>query len=542
MRFLIIVFLVLSFQGSAQDTVSVYFDFGSSKLSDQNSNLLGNLSDRFDLSEMDSVQIIGYADSVGKVAQNLRLSMRRAKTVEKACKFTLSEIGRVSLYARGEGTLEDPSLNRRVEVILFSNRFKLDGDTLDVVRTNANPKCFFIDLEALEYCHIRTVKKGRKESVFIEALNDSVIHSREHFYADKDRNGALTVRKVKWKAKETGMLWWKKTRLVTTISKDAFDKFQFFTMADDPCDGCKETVLTADTVIELKKIYYYDRFLADNMQYKIKFFGKDKVIIRAPRMYVDEMDTYYQTSYDWDIYNSNANLSDDSIVWETKRGKRKQDYLFAELPVRSNYPPIIIRARTTSICVDKKYGSGDDSRRWLGCMHFDEMEVEFQLNINAGAFYQNDSLTGFLAFGVSHTTENGFAQLMGGINTFGGFYGSASYQYHYMSFPFQALSFRNKWASTESSKPITKYGRLYLGTEIKASSTPDQISFFEGNAHLGLVFVNTEAGKFFPRIYLQGGVGHDFTGTIERNFYPIAQLGCTLNLAAFKREKKILEP
>lgn len=532
MRILFILFLALSFGSFAQDTVTVYFDFGSSKLSDQNSKKLGNLTDRFNLSDVDSIQIIGYADSVGKIASNLRLSLRRAKTVEKACKFTLSEIDHISLYARGEGTLDDPSQNRRVEIVLHSNRVKMDTDTAEIVRRNANPKCFFIDFEALEYCHIRTVKKGRKESVFIEAMYDSVIHSRNHYYADKDRNGEVSVRKVRWKSKKTGLLWWKKMRLVTTIPKSAFDKFQFFTLEDDPCDGCKETILTEDTLIQDKTAYYSDRFLADNMQYKIRIFGKDKVKVRVPRMYVDESDTYYYTHVFSDIYSENSAFTD-VIAWNTKRGKRRQNYFFAELPFKSDFIPKIIRSRKTSICKNVYEGSGEDSRGIPCGTRWSDVVVGFQLNVNAGAFYQNDTLTGFLALGISQTSKNGLAQLMGGINTFGGFYGSASYQYHYFSFPFQALSPRNKWKSTEFSKSITSYGRLYIGAEIKASSTQKQLSFFEGNTHLGLVFVNTRAGQFFPRIYLQGGIGHDFSGNTQRKFYPLAQIGCTINISAF---------
>lgn len=532
MRILFILFLALSFGSFAQDTVTVYFDFGSSKLSDQNSSKLGAISDQFDLSDVDSIQIIGYADSVGKIASNLRLSLRRAKTVEKACKFTLSEIDYISLYARGEGTLDDPSQNRRVEVVLHSNRIKVDRDTAEIVLNKANPKCFFIDFEALEYCHIRTVIKGRKESVFIEAMYDSVIHLRDHYYADNDRNGNVSVRKVRWKSKKTGLLWWKKKRLVTTIPKSAFDNFQFFTLEDDPCDGCKETIFTEDTLIQDKTVYYSDRFLSDNLQYKIRFFGKDKVKIRVPRMYVDESDTYYYTHIFSDIYRDNAYFSD-TVCWKTKRGKRRQNYLFAELPVKSDFIPKIIRSRKTSTCKNVYKGSSKDAHR-IGCgTRGSDVVVGFQFNVNTGAFYQNDTLTGFLAIGISQTSKNGLAQLMGGINTLGGLYGSASYQYHYFSFPFQAFSLQNKWKSTESSKPITSYGRLYIGAEIKASSTQKQLSFFEGNTHLGLVFVNTRAGQFFPRIYLQGGIGHDFSGSVERKYYPLAQIGCTINISAF---------
>lgn len=526
---LIVLFFGLQFQLAAQDTVVVYFEFGSSKLSSENSDTLGNLSDKYDLSSVDSIQIIGFADSVGKISANLRLSLRRARTVEKACKFTLSEVNPISLYARGEGTLDDPQQNRRVEVILYSKKAVLDAP--DSVLNDADPKCFFVDFEALEFCHTRTVQKGKKESIRIEAMDVKEIRERDHYYAQKDSKGAVSVRKVRWKMERTGMLWWKKSRWVTSIPKTAFDQFYFFTLEDAPCDGCKETILTQDTLILTKTEYYSDQFLLDNLQVKVRFFRQNELKIRAPRMYVDESDAYY---LNWSQSTKNFSPSEvNRVDWDTKRGKRKQDYYFAEVPFQGDKMANLMRGRQTTECYNVYTGGG--RRHWIGCGNrWYDVVLGFQINLDAGAFYQTDTITGFLALGISHTTKKGYARLMGGMNTFAGFYGSGSYQFHYFSFPFQALSPGNKWSSASETKIRSVYGRLYLGAEIKTSSTPTSLSFFEGNLHTGLVVVNANEGSFFPRFYLQGGVGHDFTNGIERKFYPLAQIGCTINISAFK--------
>ncbi len=531
MRYLVFVLFFIGFYArvSAQDTVLVYFEFGSSKLSEESSNVLGNLSDKYDLTSVDSIQIIGFADSVGRIAANLRLSLQRAKTVEKACKFTLSEVNSIALYARGEGTLADPQQNRRVEVILYSKPFIIEAP--EIVLNDADPRCFFVDFEALEYCHTRTVKKGKKETVMIEAMDVEEIRERDHYYAQKDTKGAVSVRKVRWTMEKTGMLWWKKSRWVTSIPKAAFDQFYFFTLADAPCDGCKETILTQDTLILNKTAYYADRFLTDNLQIKVRFFKQNELKIRAPRMYVDESDAYY---LNWNAIAKEFSPDEiDRVNWETKLGKRKQDYYFSEVPFKGDQMGNLMRGRKTTEC--RNVDTGGSGRRWLGCgTRWSDVVVGFQFNLDAGAFYQIDTVTGFLALGISHTTKKGYARLMGGMNTFAGFYGSASYQYHYFSFPFQSLSPGNKWSSASETKISSVYGRLYLGAEIKTSSNTASLSFFEGNLHTGLVVVNAHEGSFFPRFYLQGGVGHDFSNGIERTVYPLAQIGCTINISAFK--------
>lgn len=532
-----ILFSLVSLSTRAQDTVTVYFDFGSSKLSEESTDNLGKISDRFDLSDVDSIQIIGYTDSVGKVAENLRLSLRRAKVVEKACKFTLGEIDQISLYARGEGTLDDPNRNRRVEIVMHSKKLKVDIDTAEIFLNKADPKCFFIDFEALEYCHIRTITKGKKESVFIEAMNVSVISSRDHFYADKNRDGEVIVKKVNWKSKKTGLLWWKKKRLVTTIPKSAFDRHKFFTLENGPCDGCKETILTEDTIVVSKMNYYADRFLMDNVQAKVRFFKKKEVNLRVPKMYVDESDKYYLNN---DFSRSELKPRQ-QLNWETKQGKRKQDYYFTTIQFVNDELPIIIRGSLTTECQNKYNLEGKDdsgSSSWgrikCGTHMIRPVTVGFQINADLGAFYQNDSLTGFLALGISHTTYRGLARLMGGINTHLGFYGSLSYQYHYFSFPWRTVRPVNMWRSPSDFKVSSIYVRLYAGAESKVSFNRSYLSFFEGNLHTGFVLVNAKDRSTFPRFYFQGGVGYDFTGNSQQLFYPIAQIGFTVRIGSFK--------
>jgi hypothetical protein len=123
------------------------------------------------------------------------------------------------------------------------------------------------------------------------------------------------------------MLWWKKKRYVATIPKSSFEKFHFFTLEKGPCDGCSEEVFTEDTLILTKALFYADRFLINNAQLKVRYFGKEKLKVRVPREYVDISDQYYYSLL------TRRSYSTSTFGRETKRGRRRKNYYYAKLPI-----------------------------------------------------------------------------------------------------------------------------------------------------------------------------------------------------------------
>ncbi|MFA7275134.1 MAG: OmpA family protein [Crocinitomicaceae bacterium] len=528
MRLFFLYISFLPFGSFAQDTVSVYFEFGSSKVTETYSSMLGDLATKFDFSTIDSIQYIGYTDSVGRIKANERLSLKRAQNVLKASKrnFDAKSDFVQSLYAKGEASGNDDRQNRRVDMVLFWNALEKEEALVEVIE-NADPKCFFVDIEALSYCHVREVKEKSKTFVFIEALDMDYFGSVKHYFVKSNAGSKSTYQRLKWKKQVTGKLWWKKERYVAKLPKSSYDQFQFFTLADAPCDGCKEDFLLGkDTIIWTVTAPFLDEFLMANWQAKIAFFGQGRAKIRVPKEYVNRAETYYYTSGGQMKLAGYEGVKWETVQWQENKLKSRQPYYYTKLNLNRNHFPRIYRHRRTTICMNP--GEGKEGIPFR-CRNFAYPVTELQPNMEAGIFRHNDSTTAFVAGGLSHTSKYLYFQIMGGINTHFGFYGYAKGQVHFFSFPFRALSFRNVWA-TPTTESINKYGRLYFGTELRTSFNQKYQSFLEGNLHLGITRVNVEKETFFPRIYLHGGIARDFSNRINAHYYPFVQMGVIVNL------------
>ena len=103
----------------SQDTVSVYFSFGSSKIEQSQYDALHAIPVKYDLSDLDSVRFVGATDSVGKLSSNLKLSEKRAKNVAKYCTGLFPAGIRFTVVATGEKSKQTLSKSRNVDILLF---------------------------------------------------------------------------------------------------------------------------------------------------------------------------------------------------------------------------------------------------------------------------------------------------------------------------------------------------------------------------------------------------------------------------------------
>lgn len=131
MRFLhFLPILFFTFLAHAQEEVvhSVYFDFDKSNFDDKQSDDLIKFIKAIDSTRIESIQIFGYTDDVGKEAYNYKLSTKRAtaiqnKMVEKGIKnkiiVTIEGKGRILIDDDiVENLPEKRSKNRRVDVVM----------------------------------------------------------------------------------------------------------------------------------------------------------------------------------------------------------------------------------------------------------------------------------------------------------------------------------------------------------------------------------------------------------------------------------------
>jgi outer membrane protein OmpA-like peptidoglycan-associated protein len=107
---------------------SVYFEFDKYNLDEKQANTVVDFIKSTDSTRIESVQIFGYTDDVGKEAYNFKLSTNRANTIKE--KLTQSGIkNKIIVTIEGKGRIlidddvvenlpEKRSKNRRVDVVL----------------------------------------------------------------------------------------------------------------------------------------------------------------------------------------------------------------------------------------------------------------------------------------------------------------------------------------------------------------------------------------------------------------------------------------
>jgi outer membrane protein OmpA-like peptidoglycan-associated protein len=114
----------------AQEEVvySVYFDFDKALLNEKQASEVVDFIKKTDSTRIESIQIFGYTDDVGKEAYNYKLSTKRASAIQS--QFILSGIkSKVIVTIEGKGRVlidddilenlpEKRSKNRRVDVVL----------------------------------------------------------------------------------------------------------------------------------------------------------------------------------------------------------------------------------------------------------------------------------------------------------------------------------------------------------------------------------------------------------------------------------------
>lgn len=510
----------------SQDTISIYFDYGKSRIEWSEEQKIRHLPANYDLSSVEKVWFVGFADSTGFLQSNLRLSNKRAKKVYISCKSFFNASVETEVIAKGEGSLNDLSENRRVDIILFYP--EVPPEVVEETIEDVDPKCFFVDFQALEYCSMKIITKRRREYVYIEAMDMPLFRDRDHYFAVQGYDGKASIRKLRWRKKTTGRWWWRKNRLVATIPKKSFDQFQFFTLDDPPCSGCKEEILSEDTIIMNVPKFYPDHFLMSNMQVRMRLFKLNEVKIRVPKEFVDIEDDYYFS------YNTKAvrwlHNSQNTIIWSTKKfGKKRKNYYFANVPVHDNRLPYLFRKRMTTICVGERYNTGFGTDLRCGYLGSGLGAFRFRVSLEPGVFYHNDTVTGYLVAGLSH---NSFINLnlQAGVNSNMGLYSTFNFRYFIWTFRLSALNPIKRWMSPTKLKNVpNSLMTIYGGGEGRTSFKKQYQSFFEGNLHIGLQMTPRFFG-LFPTLYLHGGAGYDFLSRVNDKVYPHAQFGVRFHL------------
>lgn len=517
----------------SQDTLKIYFESGKSTIRPYYEKLLRHFTDRTDKENIRSISITGYADSIGKIKSNLKLSERRARAVQKSMRAYLGDSIDLEIGALGEKAQRADSVSRRVEIVVHSLSSTDDEHTaqLDSIKAN-DPRCFQVDFDALKYCNIRYIEKNRKQYVYIQALNVPLFKETKHYFVKNPGAKTALAQRVNWKLQTTGKLWWKKKRWVATIPKASYDRFQFFVIKNGPCEGCTESLFRKDTNLRTRVTKYPDYFLNDNVQVKPQLFKRNFEKFRVPREFIDPEETSYAYLFDDDNYQFRAS---EVVSWEEKKGKRKQDYYFAEIRTRGAATVRFMKAGLETYCpfVDTLHRAAYYGYWGIRCGTMNDWNERGKKPVSpaleAGMFYHNDSLTGFVALLGRYETGRSLISLSAGINTRVGFYGALSYKYHFLVLPVRESAGVTTWHMPRYRPVVASY-QCYAGVEARTSFNRNYLSFAETNMHLGMCYESYKPKFFEYSIYMHGGCAKDLLNRINTDFYPFAQLGVIFSI------------
>ena len=130
MRFLTLLLLfTFGFLHAQEEAVhSVYFDFDKSNLNEKQGEELITFIKKIDSTRIESIQIFGYTDDIGKEAYNFKLSTKRASVIQtKMIESGIKNKIIVTIEGKGRILIDDDivenlpekrSKNRRVDIVI----------------------------------------------------------------------------------------------------------------------------------------------------------------------------------------------------------------------------------------------------------------------------------------------------------------------------------------------------------------------------------------------------------------------------------------
>lgn len=518
-------FLLLSSSLSAQDTVSVFFPFGSAKLASDQQEVLHQAANSFALEDLDSVHFVGFADSVGNARANKKLSERRAMHVVKLSRAIFPKAVPTKMDAVGEQRNRNEQQNRRVDVVFYfpdPPELAAEEKEEDVPTEEAKPFCVNIDYVLLSKGNVRTFRKGQKEYVIIEVFEAFLMEKKEHYYGYYSKQGNFVRKKVRWRrgrVKQTKTTSWNNSRLIAQIPKAAFDQFKIFKTSDLPCDECNEDVTQVQAASNETTCEQQDFFLMRNLQFKRKVFSRGTSKIRVPKQYVDPNATYYIGCG-----------KQKKLEWETKKGKRKGRYLYTDLPHKRLWFAYIVKEMPC--CESQKLPDCQQQGGTIRCGTRAVPDTALYFSLEAGANLMQQSLSPFVGIGFHQETRRVRISSIVGTDEHLGLYGSARYQVHWANFRYRTIGLNSGWHAP-GDRIAMAYPRLYAGAELKTSQFHAN-DYLEANVHLGIASVDYSKNSWIPRIFLQGGLAYDYLQNNATGIYPTMQFGLLIHLKRLK--------
>lgn len=522
----------------SQDTIRINFKFGSARLLNAENKKIDNIPLNFDVFQIDSIEYIGMADTVGKSTSNFKLSKKRAVNVSKYALKVLPKNIKYRVSALGEITNKEASQSRQVAIVFHYTNVYQSGSLEESNSKTIDSNCIYIDYTLLNTSHIRLVKKRKNEFIYIESI--PIIMEEipkyfkpfdydNHYYGEINDEGEFAARKVKWRKRRSGKDWWAMRRYIARVPKAKFDRFKIFSIEKPPCSECHLNVKDSVHNYHLKQERHLDNFVINTFQFKRMFFNRKKVKIRAPREYIDRAVAYYPDK-----------TTNEQIEWTTKRAKRKRPYFYAKIKSRSKEDYLIYR--DFSYCYSPPKFAGKSVAEIYPCQ---KMGVAYEEANNLllgeyGSTFLNNKLSPYLGAYINNkfASKLEYGLLIGSTYEFKGI-GLMRLRFDFYSLGLgRGIKSACMWGKPPSG--LTNYWRakLYLGLENQTELFSNRLNFNENNINLGLEFENIHAQSRFSRYFIQFGQAYTYdTDFIHENQFLI-RIGGAIRIITKKNENK----
>lgn len=319
---LLLLLLVSRQDAFAQETFSIYYPSGDYKLLEDNKQEINKYIFSQNLKKIDSLQVIGYADSTGKKRLNMRLSRKRAEKVKEYLEKILPTKTPVSSFARGEeNALRNPNENhRRVEIHLFFAGKRLVEDSTELYEYFGNTKtCFVLSDSIMKNCNIIRFNDGRSNMVVLEM--EPHLFSKNQVYYTLTK-GSQYAKIIKWKLEMSGEGWWRHERYRAIVKEADFEAYGVLTKRKVQVDYNECIICEKDmnAPLKLKSELLPEVYVMQHLQLRRKMLDGEYLVV-VPRDYVTPSRSYY--------FDRNY---DQPVEWHTRFGIRNRPYYFASVP------------------------------------------------------------------------------------------------------------------------------------------------------------------------------------------------------------------
>ena len=524
---LIVCFIVGCFlpkDAFSQDTISLFYTGGKFRLLDVNRLKLDNFIYSHDLSLLDSVGVIGFADSTGNSAKNQKLSQRRAKTVANYLDQYLKDGVRIKSYARGEeDDLTKPRNNhRRVEVILyFVDGFKTIEEDKEIpvfTNTNNSDECYELAYTTLAQCDASYFIKGKTRYARLELEAHQYTEGTKIFtLSSKTRAPKL----VKWKPEITGQLWWKRTRYVAAVKALDFEAYGLVVKIDKQLEKDSTSCRLCDDDPSLKweigRNLRLDAFIMQNVQIRTVFLD-DEYLLIVPKEYVNVSNAYYFDA-----------IGDSSVQWFTKNGRKNGLYYFATVSKEQLASPTwgIYTYQPTCIfqeVVAPSYTIDTIKHHWCPPTAFGAGGGYWGLEAGYLNYSNHSAYTGAY---FQWNRNNVELLAVAGIDLRTQPYFNVRFDYHFATFsPFAEVFVdkTNRSVVHEFHRVINVYGGTGLNTIFSKNDV-----LFMNDFHLGTVYINNGFWLSFERIFVECGTAFNYA-QLKNSLAFYARVGIQIRL------------